>query len=810
MTYAADGAEATHREDGPRTPREGDHGASTPSSEGHRTDDNFKVIVRVRPPLLRELNGVRPYQHTVCVDPSARKIILSENVDAITQAGGPPKDGYMYATYDFTFDRVYDQDDEQEEIYRQSARDSVLSVLEGYNTGIIAYGQTGTGKTYTMEGTMDGSERGIIPRAVEDIFSCIENDPDPSSKYLVRASYLQIYNDIISDLLKEGRHNLLIREDHKRGVYVEGLSEWVVRSPSEVYSLMEQGAQQRATGTTKMNEISSRSHAILIIIVEKSTLLHQESNIEDGKIGGVGWRSQDETKEAPRRVKVGKLNLVDLAGSERVHVTGATGKRLEESKKINQSLSALGNVIAALTDQRPRAHIPYRDSKVTRILEDSVGGNCRTTMICLISPALESFAESVSTLKFANRAKRIRNEAHVNEDLDQRTLLRKYERELRRLKSELKQRSKDLVDKRKLLEVEEQKRRAERDKLAAITALEKRSREFMREKTEKRRLETRISGMQSQLLFGGKKLEDSPAFRNLLAKEHRRMRGEYEGRLRELERERQSVEQDRAQVDHYKSLLLKQRDIMIALTARLNERDEQLLALQEELDAVEKHQRQLEDVLDHKTSELIHLRKAAVEHTTTSTTKDTALGSALGEWKQVDEFRESLGRNGYLENIDNDQNSSPSRDGQPSMVNQLEDRVASLKQQHEHLRKDVEARLEEKNHLIESTRQENRQLRELLSRSSGSPTSFDPISAREVQSLREQCNIRKKEREALKTILNSKMKRMVDDVACTIKDYGHQEQAHSRLMAQVQALGQLLNATVGALGLSDRDVASRQ
>jgi hypothetical protein len=152
-------------------------------------------------------------------------------------------------------------------------------------------------------------------------------------------------------------------------------------------------------------------------------------------------------------MQVGKLNLVDLAGSERVHITGATGKRLEESKSINQSLSALGKVIAALTDKKLRSHIPYRDSKLTRILEDSLGGNCKTTMMCMVSPSLDAFAESVSTLKFANRAKTIRNKAQVNEDADQRTLLRKYEKELKRLRSELHRRSEQLVDKRHLLQV---------------------------------------------------------------------------------------------------------------------------------------------------------------------------------------------------------------------------------------------------------------------------------------------------------------------------------------------------------------------
>ena len=172
-----------------------------------------------------------------------------------------------------------------------------------------------------------------------------------------------------------------------------------------------------------------------------------------------------------RQIKVGKLNLVDLAGSERVRVTGATGKRLEESKSINQTLSCLGNVIAALTETKQRSHIPYRDSKLTRLLEDSLGGNCKTTMMAMISPTHEAFAESVSTLKFATRAKKIKNEAKINEDVDQRALLRKYEVELRKLKEQLAKKNETIVNNEVLLQLEKEKKRAEQDKAAAITAL---------------------------------------------------------------------------------------------------------------------------------------------------------------------------------------------------------------------------------------------------------------------------------------------------------------------------------------------------
>lgn len=165
---------------------------------------------------------------------------------------------------------------------------------------------------------------------------------------------------------------MMIREDRKKGIFVDSLSEWPVSSPEQIMKMMRRGAQSRPTASTKMNELSSRSHAIFIVIIERS-----------------------EKKDGVTTHSVGKLNFVDLAGSERIRVTGATGQRLEECKKINQSLAALGNVISALSSKTNRSHIPYRDSKLTRLLEDSLGGNCKTTMIANISPAIESFNESV-------------------------------------------------------------------------------------------------------------------------------------------------------------------------------------------------------------------------------------------------------------------------------------------------------------------------------------------------------------------------------------------------------------------------------
>ncbi|OWZ24016.1 Kinesin [Phytophthora megakarya] len=669
------------------------HSTSSSSSRFGERGSNFKVVIRVRPPLPRELHGDRPFQNVINVDQQGHVITVSENLSALAFGGGSGGNGESesntpgaYGSHVFSFDHVYDQQCTQSTVYENTAKAVVESSLEGYNATIFAYGQTGTGKTYTMEGFNSGSgcveERGIIPRAIEQIFCHIQANVSARCRFLVRASYLQIYNESISDLLKPERTNLTIREDKRRGVFVEGLSEWVVRSPEEIYGLMERGGAMRATGSTKMNELSSRSHAVFIIIAEQSKTTYVDSKGNDvapeefmalvnayqarhggsngptnGGAGGKGGNGANANGisglhpklEAMVRqsFKVGKLNLVDLAGSERVRLSGATGQRLEESKKINQSLSALGNVISALTDARGRQHIPYRDSKLTRILEDSLGGNCKTTMMAMVSPALEAMTESLSTLKFANRAKHIKNEARVNEDLDQKSLLRKYERELKRLRAELEERSRNVVDKRRLLELDEQRRRAEEDKMAAIRALEERSREFMREKEEKKRLEQRISALTSQMLMSNQRrltptvglsegealnVED-PLIRDAIKEHQDRIRQEYECRLADLEKERETIEEEKAQVDRYKQLLLKQRDIMIALTQRLNERDEQITALQDELDAYDRHQKELEEKLDEKTAHLIHLQRVAMEHNANSPGKiDGELLKALGDW----------------------------------------------------------------------------------------------------------------------------------------------------------------------------------
>jgi hypothetical protein len=456
-------------------------------------------------------------------------------------------------------------------------------------------------------------------------------------------------------------------------VFVEGLSEWVVRSPAEIYGLMQRGGVIRATGETKMNEASSRSHAVFIVIAEQSETVYVdddgvEMSADDFQkfLHARGVRREGDMKRLEDHLrqsfKVGKLNLVDLAGSERVALSGASGQRLEESKQINKSLSALGNVISALTESKGRAHIPYRDSKLTRMLEDSLGGNCKTTMMAMVSPALEAMVETISTLKFANRAKNIKNEAKVNEDLDQKSLLRKYERELKHLRSELEERSKNVVDKRRLLELDEHRRRAEADKMTAIRALEAKSLEFMQEKEEKKRLEFRINALMGQMIRGekggvsnggfqgdvsgamspppqgtgagggGGGDPGSPSLHVVMKAQQDQLRQEYEGKLAELERERESVVEEKAQVDRYKQLLLKQRDIMIALTQRLVERDEQIVALQDELDAYDQHHKELEEKLDEKTAMLIRFQRISMEVNAKSPFKNEELTRVMESW----------------------------------------------------------------------------------------------------------------------------------------------------------------------------------
>jgi kinesin family protein 3/17 len=303
----------------------------------------------------------------------------------------------------------------QQDIYDETARPIVGAVLDGFNGTIFAYGQTGTGKTFTMEGVRtDPALRGIIPNSFDHIFNQIARCTE-GQQFLVRASYLEIYTEEIRDLLsKNHTEKLVLKEKPDSGVYVKDLSSFVVKSVKEIDHVMNVGNKNRKVGATEMNAESSRSHAIFIITIECSEL-------------GV---------DGENHIRVGKLNLVDLAGSERLSKTKADGERKDEGIKINQSLSCLGNVIKALVDGGGKAHIPYRDSKLTRLLQDSLGGNAKTVMIANMGPADFNYDETVTTLRYANRAKNIKNKPKINEDPKD-ALLREFQDQLSKLKDQL-------------------------------------------------------------------------------------------------------------------------------------------------------------------------------------------------------------------------------------------------------------------------------------------------------------------------------------------------------------------------------------
>ena len=291
----------------------------------------------------------------------------------------------------FTFDAVFPPTGSQRTVYEKAAKPIVDAVMQGFNGTVFAYGQTSSGKTFTMTGPdlEDEELMGIIPRMVNTVFDQIFS-ADQTIEFSVRVSYCEIYLEKIKDLLDIHKTNLKIHEDRTRGVYIDGLSEYYVSNDREVYDLMTTGAENREVAYTNMNAGSSRSHSLFLLTVG-------QTNSKD--FSG----------------KTGKLYLIDLAGSEKISKTGAAGKRLEEAKNINKSLTVLGQVINSLTDGKS-SHIPYRDSKLTRVLQDSLGGNSKTCLIVTCSPSPFNESETISTLRFGVRAKSIKNKPKVNRE----------------------------------------------------------------------------------------------------------------------------------------------------------------------------------------------------------------------------------------------------------------------------------------------------------------------------------------------------------------------------------------------------------
>ncbi|KAI7757926.1 hypothetical protein M8C21_007662 [Ambrosia artemisiifolia] len=382
----------------------------------HDKGVNVQVLLRCRPFSDDELRNNAP--HVVTCNDQQREVAVSQNI------AGKQIDRV------FTFDKVFGPKAHQKDLYEQAVIPIVNEVLEGFNCTIFAYGQTGTGKTYTMEGDSKRSKSGpkgelpsgagVIPRAVKQIFDTLEHQ---NAEYSVKVTFLELYNEEITDLLapeeisrvvEEKQKKLLpLMEDGKGGVLVKGLEEEIVTSASEIFTLLERGSAKRKTAETLLNKQSSRSHSLFSI-----TIHIKEANPEGEEL-----------------IKCGKLNLVDLAGSENISRSGAREGRAREAGEINKSLLTLGRVITALVEHL--GHIPYRDSKLTRLLRDSLGGRTKTCIIATVSPAVHCLEETLSTLDYAHRAKNIRNKPEVNQKMMKTTLIKDLYGEIERLKAEV-------------------------------------------------------------------------------------------------------------------------------------------------------------------------------------------------------------------------------------------------------------------------------------------------------------------------------------------------------------------------------------
>ncbi|XP_063632324.1 kinesin-like protein KIF3A [Cydia splendana] len=560
-----------------------------PVTQSGATVENVRVVVRVRPMDEREkLEGA----------PCCVSVDAVHGTVAVTRSNAvPPEPPRVYA-----YDAVFDWTTSQMDIYVQTASPIVEQVLKGYNGTIFAYGQTGTGKTYTMAGATAAPElRGIIPNSFAHIFSHIATAKD-DEKFLVCVTYLEIYNEEVRDLLGNNPHQSLeVKERPDIGVFVKDLTGYVVHNADELEKIMFVGNKNRHIGATAMNTESSRSHAIFSITVESS------------KKGA----------DNKTHVKMGKLHLVDLAGSERQSKTQATGTRLKEATKINQSLSVLGNVISALVDGKS-THIPYRNSKLTRLLQDSLGGNSKTVMIATIGPAESNYVETISTLRYANRAKNIENKTHVNSEPGD-ALLTRFQQEIDQLKKQLEENENELEEEEAELSEgeltddtlteseldslgpEERKelrklRREEKEKLnrekanQARKVLEEKKAELQRTKKQQEELKDKLQRLESKVLVGGENLLDkADTQRRLLEQASRELEQRRLIELR-LQEDLQKKEAERLDIEERYSSMQEEN---AAKTRKLKRAVQLLNSAKAELaDQQREQQREMEGILD--------------------------------------------------------------------------------------------------------------------------------------------------------------------------------------------------------------------
>lgn len=372
--------------------------------------EELKIYVRIRPFLERELRTGSNFAITDISETKKDLHVYEFVVNALkshAEISEMLKNPKYYQVHNFAFDHVFDEKSSQDDVYKITSQKSIDFFLKGYNATILAYGQTGTGKTHTIEGT--ANEPGIVYRVVEDILKLTKGMKDSK----ISASYLQIYNENLSDLLFEKNSKPLdLKKDKQFGVYVENLTEKLITTLDQAYDIIKQGSNIRVTAKTMSNVQSSRSHAVFILKLERTI--------------------------SPKEIIVSRLYLVDLAGSERITISGVTGTRLEEAKKINTSLSELSNVILSLS-KPGNSYVTFRNSKLTRLLESSLGGNSFTSLIATVSPSHECLSETLSTLKFASRAKKIKNTVSVNKvkaNDGHLKILQKYNNGLKKLKAQ--------------------------------------------------------------------------------------------------------------------------------------------------------------------------------------------------------------------------------------------------------------------------------------------------------------------------------------------------------------------------------------
>lgn len=373
--------------------------------ENEKIGENIMVMVRVRPLSNSELNEAK------CIKIDGNALCLDTKAE-IKQ---------------FSFDYIACEQESQQTVFEHAGGPLVNACIQGYNATVFAYGQTGAGKTFTIQGLTEDQvsdpkviyeQRGLMSRIFESIFAAILKQSQEQSKieYIVKCSYLEIYKEQIIDLLDTHDESLHLREDLKHGVYVEGLIEEVVENSADLQEILKKGLSIRHVGTTKMNNESSRSHSVLTLTIESKTEIEGVLNIRSSR-----------------------FHIIDLAGSERQKSTDAAGDRLKEAGNINKSLSVLGNVINSLVEasQGKSRHIHYRDSKLTFLLKDSLGGNSKTVLIANVSPSSSCVGETLSTLNFAKGAKLIKNKAIINEDTVGTVLL--LQQQIKKLKAEIAQ-----------------------------------------------------------------------------------------------------------------------------------------------------------------------------------------------------------------------------------------------------------------------------------------------------------------------------------------------------------------------------------